>query len=180
MKNRILIRRYTQGLVHAVKDQAEFESLNRDLHAVLELLDSQPKLNEILQSPFLPVSKKMDVFRSVLEKVDLAPKVIRFLLLLVENGRMELFSDILTYLPIQWNEEHGIVAFEVSSVICINPAQKKLLADKLAELEKRQVSLTYKTDPSLIGGLSIRKGNIVYDISIEGSLNKLKEKIINS
>ena len=71
MKNRVLIRRYTQGLVHAIKDQAEFESLNRDLHAVLELLDSQPKLNEILQSPFLPVSKKMDVFRSVLEKVDL-------------------------------------------------------------------------------------------------------------
>jgi len=178
MKNQVLLRRYTQGLIHAIKDQAEFESMNRDLHTVLELLDSQPRLNETLRSPFLPVSKKMDVFRSILEKVGLDPKVIRFLLLLVENGRMELFSDILTYMPIQWNEEQGIVTFEVSSVININPAQKKLLADKLAELEKRQVSLTYKTDPSLIGGLSIRKGNIVYDISIEGSLNKLKEKII--
>jgi len=44
-------------------------------------------------------------------------------------------------------------------------------------LEKNPVSLNYKINPTLIGGLSTRKGNFVYDISIQGNLLRLKEII---
>jgi len=180
MKNQVLLKRYAQGLVNTIKDQAEFDALNRDLSAVMELLDSHSELLEALQSPFLPVSKKKDILRSVLDRTDLSPKAVRFVLLLVENGRLGYFQDFLTYLPIYWNQEQGIITFEVSSVVPISPDQKKVLAGKLTELENKPVFLKYVIDPSLIGGLAIRKGNIVYDISIEGSLNRLKEKILKS
>jgi len=49
---------------------------------------------------------------------------------------------------------------------------------KLERLEKKPVVLKYRIDPELVGGLMIKRKNIVYDISIKGSLLKLKEKII--
>ena len=49
---------------------------------------------------------------------------------------------------------------------------------KLELLENKPVFLKYRSDPSLVGGLSIRKGNIVYDVSIRGNLGRLKENII--
>ena len=104
-------------------------------------------------------------------------KTKRFLLLLVENTRLMLLPEILECLPALWNEEQGIATFEVSSVIPLNANQKKRLEEKLSQLEKRPVALSYRLDPSLIGGLSIRKGNIVYDASIQGDLERIKQKI---
>ena len=77
-----------------------------------------------------------------------------------------------------WNEEKGVNTYEVSSVIPLSDDQRKKLKVKLERLEKRPVVLKYRIDPELVGGLMIERKNIVYDISIKGSLLKLKEKII--
>jgi F0F1-type ATP synthase delta subunit len=53
-----------------------------------------------------------------------------------------------------------------------------MLANKLEKMEKRPVSLKYRIDPDLIGGVSIRQGNIIYDASLRGALTKLQEKIL--
>jgi F-type H+-transporting ATPase subunit delta len=204
MSSQVLIRRYTQGLVNSIDDQVEYETLYKNLLAVQALLAGQPKLLELLQSPFLPVSKRAAIAEEILIKMfhikpppeipsieaaepepypparddlSIGAKTARFLLLLIEHDRMPIFNAILDGLPAAWNEEQGITTFEVASVVELNAEQKKRLTSKLEKLEKRPVVLTFTTDPTLIGGLSIRKGNIVYDVSIEGSLQRLKEKI---
>ncbi len=142
-----------------------------------KFLSAHTDLKDTLASRFLPATKKTEIAEQVLERSSIGDKTRRFLLLLVENGRLALLPKILEMLPLVWNEEHGIVSFEVSSVIPLSTEQRKRLEEKLAVYENSPVSLTYKIDPSLIGGLSIRKGNIVYDASIRGDLEKLKQKI---
>jgi len=177
MKNQVLVKRYTQGLVHALKDDDEYDRLSSQLREFLDFQSRQKELSEVFSFPFIPTSRKMEIMRAVLDKMKLADKTERFLLLLVEKGRWVLLSDILEMLPDLWNEEKGIVTFEVSSMVSLSDAQKGKLAEKLEKLEQRKVFLKYRIDPELIGGLSIRKGNIVYDASIRGNLEKLKEKI---
>jgi F-type H+-transporting ATPase subunit delta len=71
-----------------------------------------------------------------------------------------------------------VATFEVSSVLALSEAQRRKLAEELERLEKRPVSLNYRVDPELVAGLSLKKGNLVYDASFRGYLSKLKEKII--
>lgn len=177
MRSQILIRRYAQGLINSAKSGEEFDSLYAELSEFDKFLYSHPKLKDTLQSPLLPTTKKTEIAAQILERSSVGNKSRRFLLLLVENGRLMLLPEILEFLPVFWNEEQGISTFEVSSVIPLSPDQKKCLEEKLVLLEKRPVTLTYKMDRSLIGGLSIRKGNIVYDASIQGDLERLKQKI---
>jgi F-type H+-transporting ATPase subunit delta len=66
----------------------------------------------------------------------------------------------------------------VSSVVPLSDDQRRKLKDKLEHLNKRPVVLKYRIDTDLVGGLLIKRKNIVYDVSIQGSLLKLKEKII--
>jgi len=140
-------------------------------------LGAHSTLLDTLKSPFLPATKKTEITKRILERFLIGEKAKRFLLLLVENSRLTLLPKILEFLPVLWNEIQGITNFHVSSVIHLNPAQKKRLEEKLTLLEHRPVFLTYKLDPKLIGGLSIRKDNIVYDASIRGDLERLKQKI---
>lgn len=177
MKNQVLVKRYTQGLVNALIDEGEYDRLSSQLREFHDFQSREKELNEVFSFPFIPTSRKMDIMRGVLERLKYSDKTARFLLLLVEKGRWALLPDILDMLPELWNEEKGIVTFEVSSMVSLSDAQKQRLTEKLEKLEQRKVFLKYRIDPGLIGGLSIRKGNIVYDASIKGNLERLKEKI---
>jgi F-type H+-transporting ATPase subunit delta len=178
MRNQVLIQRYAQGLINSIKSGEEFDTLYAELIEFEEFFSSQPKFQETLQSPLLPAAKKKKMAEHILERSSLGSKSMRFLLLLVENDRLILLTDLLEYLPVLWNEEQGIATYEVSSVVPLSPDQKRRLEEKLTLLEQRPVALTYRMDSSLIGGLSIRKGNIVYDASIQSDLERLKQNIV--
>lgn len=177
MKSQVLVKRYTRGLVNSTKDDVEFAVIGEKLHEFESLLSSQKKLKDALASHFLPVVKKVGIAKEILSRISLTAKAERFILLLVEKGRIALLPDILELLPDLWNDKKGVSAFEVFSVISLTNAQKRRLEEQLERIEKKPVFLKYKKDSSLIGGLSVRRHNLVYDASIRGDLSKIKEKI---
>jgi len=178
MKKRVLVKRYTQGFINTIKDEDEYKALYQKLLEFHALLKDQKELRESLRSPFLPKSKKEELAEELLTRASFQRKNLRLVLLLIENGRFELFPEILESLPEFWNKSRGVSTYEVTSVIPLNEDQKKRLAKKLEWLEKKPVFLKYREDPSLVGGLSVQKGNIIYDASIRGNLERLKHLII--
>ena len=178
MKSQILVKRYTLGLVNSIKDEAEFSALIGELSAFSGLLHTHKELKDTLLNPFLPTSRKVQIAHELLATTSIRKKAQRCILLLVENDRLELLPEIIESLPDAWNEEKGVDTYEVASVVPLSDDQRKKLKVKLERLEKKPVVLKYRIDPELVGGLMIKRKNIVYDISIKGSLLKLKEKII--
>ncbi len=178
MANKTLVRRYTRGLINSISEEDEFGVVSGQLLDFRKYLDGQKELQQILIKSVLPIPRKKAIGEEILKKKDVHPKVLRFLLLLIENGRLELLPDISDQLPDMWNVSQGISSFEISSVISLSDSQKKVLTVKLEKMEKRPVFLKYKIDPDLIGGVSIRQGNIIYDASLRGALTKLQEKIL--
>jgi F-type H+-transporting ATPase subunit delta len=75
------------------------------------------------------------------------------------------------------NHRLGIVEAEVTSARPLAEAQSRELLAELARLTGKQVSAEYKVDPSLIGGAAIRVGSTVYDGSVRGQLQKMKEQL---
>lgn len=177
MKIQILIRRYTQGLVNAIKDESEFSVLSRELLDFSKLLSTHTELSKTLSSPFLLKDKKIQILKEILSRKSFQEKISRFIILLAGHNRLGLLAGILDSLPVFWNEKKGILAFEVASVVPLTDTQRKRLRRELELLEEKPVTLDYRIDPELIGGLCVRRGNIVYDVSIKGNLLKLREKI---
>jgi F-type H+-transporting ATPase subunit delta len=177
MKNKILVKRYTQGLVNSIKNDAEFSAVSQELSNFALVLSKHQELRDILHSPFLPTIKKTKIAEEVLAKQALGLKATRFIVLLVAHNRLELFPDIIESFPEVWNEQKGTYTFEVASVVPLTDDQRKKLGKKLELLEKKPVRLKYRIDPELVGGLLVRRENIVYDVSIKGNLTKLREEI---
>ncbi len=177
MKNLVLVKRYCQGFLGATRGEQEFTSLLPELASFSELL-TRDKLAGILLSPFVSGTRRRKIAQKILSHMSLHPKTVRFILLLLENERLELLPDIIASLPDMWNEASGISTIEVRSVVPLSGTQKQALQQKLERIEQRPVALKFQEDPSLIGGLTLRKGNIVYDVSLKGSLESLREKII--
>jgi F-type H+-transporting ATPase subunit delta len=173
----ILVKRYAQGLVDSLGDDAEFAAVSRELAEFLERVSSHAVLKETLASPFVAARKKTQVIQDILDMLDLQGKTKRFVLLLLENSRLDLLEDILEELPALWNERWGVTTFDVSSAVSLGETQKRELQEKLERLEGRPVFLRYSIDPGLVAGLSLKKENLIYDASVKGYLAKIKESI---
>jgi len=176
MRSRILIRRYTEGLAGALKNEAEYEAVCRDLADFGRLLQDHRQLRDVLFRPFLKTAKKARIVQDLLARKSYREKTARFLLLLLQHGRLECLPQIAKDLPVRWREQQGILTFEVRSVVPLKDGQKRKLEKQLEQLEKSAVHLTYKIDPDIVGGLYVKKGNMAYDVSLKGQLTRLKEK----
>ena len=178
MRNQVLVRRYARGLVGALRGESELAEMHRELSEVASLLRTNLQLAAILKSPFVPKKKKNQIIRDILAASPPGAKAARFLDVLIEHKRLDILEDVLLVVPALWRERQGVQTFEVSSAVSVTPQQKKRLQAELERLEGKPVFLEYRVDPGLVGGLSLRKGNIIYDVSVQGRLAKLKEKMI--
>jgi len=177
MKNPILVKRYTQGLAGALKDGSEYAAVGRELAEFREFASTHEGLKAALENPFVDARKKAQVIEDILAGSDYTAKTARFILLLLDHKRLDLLGGVLEALPVVWNERRGVATFEVSSVVPLAEAQKARLKEELERLEGRPVHLRYSINPGLVAGFSLRKGNIIYDASLRGHLERIRQKI---
>lgn len=178
MRSHLLIRRYAQGLVGALRDEAEFDATVRELRRFHDLATTHEEFRRVLTSPFIPAKTKGRIVREILAAVSFSEKTCRFLLLLQEHNRIGLVEPILQILPVIWNESWGMSTFEVNSVVSLSEEQIRRLKAELERLEGRPVYLHFQVDPGIVAGLRLKKGHIVYDASVDGQLERIREKII--
>jgi F-type H+-transporting ATPase subunit delta len=77
-------------------------------------------------------------------------------------------------------EYQQVVRAEVVSAMPLPEAQAKQLQDKLARLTGRQVTMTTRVDPSIIGGVVARVGSTVYDGSVVTQLQRMRDRLAES
>jgi len=177
MKNLAVVRKYADGLARAVEDDREFSSVDGDVRAFLEIFLSNADLRRALISPFVNARRREAILGEILSRAGTGPKASRFLRLLQHHKRMALLPDIVEALPEAWSEKQGVVTYEVASAVPMTPAQRDRLARGLEAAEGKPVRLILSPDPGLVGGLALRKGHIVYDASVEGTLAALRERL---
>ena len=173
----LLVKRYTAGLAAAVPDEAEYRTVYREVGEFASVLHDHSRLRDLLLRPFISSSQKEEIVAEILNRENYNDKTKRFLLLLIKHKRLSILPEVVRQLPAVWKELRGIRTLEIRSVVPLSEGQKQRLEAELVRLEQGPVSCSYSLDPSIVGGLHISKGNLVYDTSIRGELERLKEII---
>ncbi len=96
-----------------------------------------------------------------------------FLRLLVRKGRLGVLPEIAGLYEKLKNERQCVLEVVVTSAFALQPAQNTQLAEALQARFGKQVQITVEKDPSLIGGVRIRAGDLVIDGSVRGKLRQL-------
>ena len=93
---------------------------------------------------------------------------------LVENGRLDVLTEIAALYETYRAEAERTVEAQVISAFPVDEAQKKQIIAMLKKRLGREVTLSCETDKSLLGGAIIRAGDLVIDGSVTGQLAKLQ------
>jgi F-type H+-transporting ATPase subunit delta len=100
-----------------------------------------------------------------------------FLELLLEKHRMPAIYRIRREYDGLWREEHKLLPVQVTSAVALDEEVVKSLGDRISEQTGRQVDLTAKVEPDILGGIVLRVGNSILDASIRNRLEQLRRQV---
>jgi F-type H+-transporting ATPase subunit delta len=98
--------------------------------------------------------------------------------LLVANGKIDRLPLVAAEYHRLLNQERGVVAAVATSATPLTQAETDALARKVAQMTGQTVDLRVAVDETLIGGLTVRVGDTLYDASVRGRLERLRERLV--
>ena len=93
--------------------------------------------------------------------------------LLAENRRLPMLDEIAAQYEELRAEEEKTIDAEVVAPFEVSAAQQKQIAEKLKARLGREVTLSCRVEPTLLGGAIIKAGDLVIDGSTKGQIQKL-------
>ena len=176
MRQTILARRYAKALFSLGKEDGKNEQYSEVLNAIAELYQDESVENALV-NPLYPVEARQKVMAKIGELAKADAIMTRFLDLLVEKKRADILPDIAAEMRIMVDQEQNISHGSVVSAIELDDALKGKIQQALEKITGNKVILETSVDPSIIGGVIAKVGDLVLDGSIKTQLNGLKESI---
>lgn len=170
--------RYARAFTDVVFDlKLDPKQTAAQLDAVVELYKSNLDLRRVWESPAIPPDQKRNLLDAIGSRMEMLRPVRNFVAVLIDHGRIHEIEKIARQFQTELNHRLGIVEAEIITARPLaDAARRELLAD-VSRLTGKQVSAQYSIDPALIGGATIRVGSTVYDGSVRGQLEKIKEQL---
>lgn len=137
-------------------------------------------LREVFLDPSFPAAQKVGILDKLNTRLKMSQQVRNFIAVLINHDRLEAFDEVLTDFRHEMNTRLNIAEVEVTTARKLDENERKSLEAQVAEITKSAISAKFREDASLVGGVVIRIGSSVYDDSIRGRLNRLKEQLVAS
>lgn len=173
MARELLSARYAQALFALALERGIVDLVEADLTAFAALLESQ-EFSTLFFHPKVMKEHKKTLVDNVSTGFDAV--TVDFLKLLVDKRRESAVRGIAHKFREAASLYRREVRVEVRSTQQLTAQDMNSLADKLAGADKK-VIINNIIDPSILGGLMVRVGNVVYDGSVAGRLTRLKRRL---
>jgi F-type H+-transporting ATPase subunit delta len=74
-------------------------------------------------------------------------------------------------------DDENVLQAEVITATALGPDEQQALQARLSAATSKQVTITPRVDPAIIGGVVARVGSVVFDGSVSRQLERLRQKL---
>jgi F-type H+-transporting ATPase subunit delta len=156
----------------------ETDTLDRwsEMLGLLSAIIQIPELVTIIDNPEVP-RDQVEATLLEISGTQLSEEGQNLLRILAHNRRLPILPDIAALYEQRKRECQGTLQVQVLSAYVLGEEQEHVLADALKERLQRDIEISSEQDPSLIGGVLIRAGDLVIDGSVRGQLHQLANQL---
>ena len=169
-------RRYAEAAFELAQRDDALDTWAKDLATAAQLLGDEG-VARVVDNPARPIVQRRAVIDKLLTK-RVSPKAQRLVGLLSERGRLEILPAISMEYDGLLKRHRGIVTAIVTSAAPLTKDEMKAIEQRLREMTGAQVEIEPAIDESLIGGLTVRVGDQLYDSSVRGRLERLRNQLV--
>jgi len=141
------------------------------------LLAESEDLRAVLLSPAVPPARKRALIGEFAKMTGLSKPVQNFLFVVADHRRVNLLGTIAKAFEDAVDERLGRVRADVRSALPLTDDQRAEVSARLRQLTGKEVRCEYEVEEFLLGGVSARIGSKIYDGSVRGRLDVLRQRL---
>ena len=159
--------------LNAAKTLAEVQSISA-------LVGSSKELKEVWEAPSIPPEQKKKLLDAIAAKAGTSREVRNFIAVLIDKGRINFLAAIVKQFEQDLNQRLGFAVAEITSARDLSDQERRALESEVEKLTGKKVRANYAKDASILGGAVVKIGSTIYDGSVKGQLEKIREQLSGS
>lgn len=168
------IEGYANAIFEVASAEGALERVENELFEISNLVQSSDQLRSTLTDQALPAEKRQAIVEDML-KDKASPLTASLVSFVVGAGRARELPEIIGRLVERSATERQRAVAEVRSAIPLDDDQRRRLAEALSRNVGRDVEVKVIVDPSVMGGISARVGDVIIDGTVRHRLEQMKE-----
>lgn len=167
---------YASAAFALASAEGELDRVEQELFAVATAVETSPELRDALTNPALPLERKERIVRDVVG-AHASRVTVNLVSMFIAQGRGGDLPEIAAALTETRADAAGKAVAEVRSAVPLDDATVARLAAALEHKTGRPVEVKAIVDPSVLGGIVTRVGDMVIDGSVARRLRSLRQTV---
>ncbi len=173
-----VLNRYARAFADVVMEKKlDAAQTLQQVNAIVGLVDSSLDLRNVWESPAIDVEQKRSLLDSIALRLGLERTVRNFVAVLIDHHRISMLPQIAKQFEAELYQRLGVADAEVTSSRELNANERTELEQQIERMTGKKVRAKYATDHGLIGGAVVKMGSTVYDGSVRGQLQKIRDDL---
>ena len=166
--------RYASALYELAVEKKLVDAVLVDLENLKKILLDNKELSLVIKSPLISSPDKLNIFESLLKKINANELTNTFIKVIEKNKRFSnLTSIIVQFININ-SQKRGNILADITSADELKDDQKNNITNQLKTILGDKLSLSFDVDKNIMGGLIVKVGSKMIDTSLANKINKLK------
>lgn len=175
------VSRYANAFAEVVTAAGlDAAAIGKQFDDFLATWSGSPELQTFFVNPAIPAVEKVSFLDNLNTKLGLQKELRNLLAVLINNGRIGGVAEVAKAYRQILQEQSGIRQAEIVTARPLSGDEQSALLAEVAKLAGAKVDASFKLDSSVLGGAVVRIGSTVYDGSVKGRLERLKETLLAS
>lgn len=170
--------RYASALFALARDQRETTEVAKALAAFDQMIAESADLQRLVRSPVFSSAEQLKALNALLAKADISGIAANFIRLVAAKRRLFAIRDMIADYSKLYDAFRGVTRAKVTSAAPLSDANVAALKESLRAISGgKDVDLSVKLDPSIIGGLIVQLGSRMVDGSLKTKLNAIRTRM---
>jgi len=166
---------YGEALFQAAKSADSVKAVWEDGRELFNAFEQHPKVINIFEAPNVPTEDKIELAEKVLVQ-DVNRLLRNFILMLLKRHRIDIMEQAFEYFTLLAEEDQGQRRGVFTSAIELSDEQKQKLVASIEKFLNKKLAARFRVDPSLIGGVTFKSGDLYIDNSLKSQLTKIRTR----
>ena len=172
----------TKVYARAFADVVTDRRLNPDkilveAQSLAALMSESKELREVWAAPSIPADQKRNLLDAIASRDKISTETRNFVAVLIDNRRIGLLPAIVKEFEQELNLRLGFAEAEITSARELSPEQRQSVETEIGKLTGKKVRAHYLRDAAILGGAIVKIGSTIYDGSVKGQLEKIREQL---
>jgi F-type H+-transporting ATPase subunit delta len=172
-----LARRYAKAILEIGVATGTLDRIGADLRALAGALKESTELVTVLNNPAIRRADRKRVLDALLTRIGAQTSTKNLIYLLLDGERLAYLPAISRAVDSMIEAKAGRVSAEVTSAKPLTTMQLGQITASLEKLSGKKVDIVKREDPTLLGGVVAKVGDVVYDGSLRTQLRSLRDDL---